>query len=53
LWTASVWDFHALPENRVVAGPAIIESSFTSIVVDAGARAVRDRFGTLVIDLGA
>jgi N-methylhydantoinase A len=53
LRTASVWDLHALPEDRVVAGPAIIESSFTSIVVDAGARAMRDRFGTLVIDLGA
>ena len=50
--TVDVYRFEALGEGAVVAGPAIVESSFTSIVIDAGARAVRDRSGSLVIDVG-
>jgi N-methylhydantoinase A len=41
--------FETLPEQVVVQGPAIIESSFTSIVVDPEAQAWRDAAGTLVI----
>jgi len=47
-----VYRFEALGEGAVVAGPAIVESSFTSIVIDAGARAVRHSSGSLVIDVG-
>lgn len=43
--------FEALPEGAGIAGPAIIESDFTSIVIDPGARAVRDRSGSLIIDI--
>ncbi len=38
---ARVYRFEALGEGEVVTGPAIIESSFTSIVLDPGARAQR------------
>ena len=31
----------ALPQDQPVTGPAIIESSFTTIVVDPGSRALR------------
>lgn len=43
--------FEALQEGVGITGPAIIESDFTSIVIDPGARAVRDRSGSLIIDV--
>ena len=46
---ASVHDFETLPEGTEVAGPAIVESGFTSVVVEPGARARRDAGGTLII----
>jgi N-methylhydantoinase A len=46
-----VWRFEALPEGARIEGPAIIESDFTSIVIDPGATALRDQAGTLVIDI--
>jgi N-methylhydantoinase A len=33
----------------VLAGPAIVESPFTTVVIDPGAEAVRRGSGTLVI----
>jgi N-methylhydantoinase A len=48
-----VYRFEAIPTGAEVAGPAIVESSFTSIVMDPGATATRDDLGTLVIDVGA
>ena len=45
--------FEAIPAGVEIVGPAIVESSFTSIVIDPGARATRDALGTLVIDVGA
>ena len=48
-----VFRFEAIPEGVTIAGPAIVESSFTSIVIDPGASARRDALGTLVIDVGA
>ena len=45
--------FEAIPVGAEIAGPAIVESSFTSIVIDPGASARRDALGTLVIDVGA
>jgi N-methylhydantoinase A len=43
--------FEALPEGRNISGPAIVESDFTSIVIDPGACATRDRSGSLIIDI--
>ena len=42
--------FELLPVGEAVAGPAIIESSFTTVVVDPGAIAVRRQSGSLSID---
>jgi N-methylhydantoinase A len=53
-WTdAVVHRFEALTEADVVLGPAIVESDFTSIVIDPDIRARRDAMGTLVIDISA
>jgi N-methylhydantoinase A len=42
--------FELLPVGEAVAGPAILESSFTTVVVDPGAVAVRRQSGSLSID---
>jgi N-methylhydantoinase A len=49
----AVHRFEMLAEGVLIDGPAIVESGFTSIVIDPDARAARDRSGTLVIELGA
>lgn len=41
--------FEAMKPRSVIAGPAIIESPFTTVVVDPGAQATRKGSGTLVI----
>jgi N-methylhydantoinase A len=41
--------FEAMAPGAVVEGPAVIESAFTTVVVDPGASAVRTEGGTLVI----
>ncbi len=46
---APVHRFETLPAGAEVPGPAIVESSFTSVVVDPGARARRDDGGALII----
>ncbi|HTB38001.1 MAG TPA: hypothetical protein VK777_12985, partial [Reyranella sp.] len=38
---APVYYLDALPQGHPVTGPAIIESSFTTIVLDPGSRALR------------
>jgi N-methylhydantoinase A len=48
-----VYRFEAIDAGEKIAGPAIVESSFTSIVIDPGAVATRDDLGTLVIEVGA
>ncbi|HQZ12428.1 MAG TPA: hydantoinase/oxoprolinase family protein [Devosia sp.] len=40
-----------LAGDAVIIGPAILESGFTSIVVDPGARVTRDAVGTLAIEI--
>jgi N-methylhydantoinase A len=49
---AKVCRFERLSEDICIDGPAIIESDFTSIVVEPSARAWRDAKGTLVITIG-
>jgi N-methylhydantoinase A len=46
---AKVHRFETLAEIEAVTGPAIVESSFTSVVVEPGAHARRDAGGTLII----
>ncbi len=48
---ADVWRLEAIPEDQDVIGPAIVESDFTSIVIDPGAKARRDAYGNLVIEV--
>jgi N-methylhydantoinase A len=44
--------FETMPEGALAVGPAIVESNFTSVVVDPDATARKDASGCLVIDLG-
>ena len=48
---AAVYRFEALTGDDAVVGPAVVESAFTSIVIDPGYTARRDATGTLVIDM--
>lgn len=48
-----VYRFESIRAGERIVGPAIVESSFTSIVLDPGAIAARDGMGTLVIEVGA
>ena len=41
--------FETLRPEQPLKGPAIIESPFTTVVIDPGARVVRKRSGSLVI----
>jgi N-methylhydantoinase A len=44
-----VIELEAMQRDHAVAGPAIVESAFTNIVVDPGATIVRRKSGSLVI----
>jgi N-methylhydantoinase A len=49
-WVHSdVWRIEEIPADAKLSGPAIIESDFTSIVVNPGATVARDDIGNLVI----
>lgn len=48
---APVYRFEALPIAADFSGPAIVESDFTSIVVDPNASGYRDELGTLVLEI--
>lgn len=51
-WTsATVVDFDALPEGDQVLGPAVAESSFTTVVLGRATVARKSASGNLVIDL--
>ena len=47
---AKVLRFEDMNKDENVLGPAIIESSFTSVVIDPGASAQRRSSGSLVIN---
>jgi N-methylhydantoinase A len=49
--TAAVIDFGAIETGKELRGPAIIESPFTSIVLDAGSRVTRNAEGSLIVQL--
>jgi N-methylhydantoinase A len=46
---ARVLLFESMKPNVTVRGPAIVESPFTTVVIEAGAKVVRKRSGSLVI----
>jgi N-methylhydantoinase A len=48
-----IYDGPSMAPGHKVAGPAIIEEPFTTIVVYPGQRATVDRFGNYVIEAGA
>lgn len=48
---APVYQFAMIDAETRISGPAIIENSFTTVVVDPGAAASRKGSGSLVIDL--
>ncbi len=48
---ASVEHFETMPEGQAVEGPAIVESSFTTVVIDPGAVAWRTAGGGLSVRL--
>lgn len=51
-WTeARVFHFGSINPGSKIEGPAIIENSFTTVVIDPGAVATRKPTGTLVIDV--
>jgi N-methylhydantoinase A len=50
---SNVVRFETMPVGAVAEGPAIVESSFTTIVIDPGARATRTAAGTLSIVPGS
>ena len=47
-----VYDRYALPIGAGIKGPAIIEEASATMIVPPNARAVVDRGGNLVVDLG-
>jgi N-methylhydantoinase A len=49
----TVFDGTAMAPGQAVAGPAIIEEPFTTIVVYPGQRATVDRFGNYLVTIGA
>jgi N-methylhydantoinase A len=52
-WTeAALRRFETMADGDAVAGPALVESAFTTVVVDPGARARRLPSGTLIIAVG-
>lgn len=47
-----VYDFLALAADQVVAGPAVVESDTTTVLLRAGDRARYDRRGWLDVAVG-
>lgn len=50
---ASVYRLESIPVGLTILGPAVVESDFTSIVIDPGASAARDGLGNLIIKVAA
>ncbi|MEE2774298.1 MAG: hydantoinase/oxoprolinase family protein [Pseudomonadota bacterium] len=51
-WTeTSVFSFESIDLAQIISGPAIVESSFTTVVIEPGSKAFRDETGSLVIEV--
>ena len=51
LLSVPVLIFDEIEKNKVLKGPAIIESPFTTIVLDPGSKAMRTNKGSLIINV--
>jgi N-methylhydantoinase A len=49
----AVYELESLPPGAEIAGPAIVQSPITTVVVEPGAQATRTPSGSLVIETGA
>ena len=47
---ATIWDRLGLPVGALVAGPAVLEQSDSTTVIDPGLTARVDRFGNLIVE---
>jgi N-methylhydantoinase A len=50
--TAPIWHFDALAPGQSIAGPAIVESAMTTVLLRPGEHAIVTRLGWLVIAIG-
>ena len=51
-WTdVNVFPFNSISNSQVVEGPAIVDSSFTTVIIDPGTKAHRDNTGSLIITI--
>jgi N-methylhydantoinase A len=48
----AIFDRASLGRGMEIAGPAIVEQSDTTVVIDPGASAIVDSLGNLVISVG-
>ena len=46
-----VVSFEHIEPNQIILGPAIVESSFTTVVIEPGSRSFRDKVGSLIIEV--
>jgi len=46
-----VFSFDHIDENQIIIGPAIVESSFTTVVIEPGSKSYRDQIGSLIIEV--
>ena len=51
-WTeTSVFSFESIEPGKIINGPAIVESSFTTVVIEPGSKSFRDETGSLIIEV--
>ena len=48
---AEVFSFDHLTEKDLITGPAVVESSFTTVVIEPGSTSYRDKTGSLIIKI--
>lgn len=51
-WTETeVFSFENINPGKTIIGPAVVESSFTTVIIEPGSKAFRDATGTLIIEI--
>ena len=46
-----VFSFEHIDTSQIISGPAIVESSFTTVVIEPGSKSYRDNVGSLIIEV--
>jgi N-methylhydantoinase A len=46
-----VFSFEHIDTSKIILGPAIVESSFTTVVIEPGSKSYRDNVGSLIIEV--